>query len=228
MGAMSHMIKTTKDYLTAIYTARSLDIPEIDQHLASFEEKKIKGRKGDWIPTYSGGMFWLADPRPSEVHIEDIAHALSMICRYNGHINQFYSVAQHSVTISEHCHSKYALFGLLHDATEAYIGDVISPLKKMLVGYKEIEENIMKAIAKKFKFSLTEAGKKHVKKWDNVLLATEVRYLVPYKYVNWKLTEQPLGYGFPRWSPEVAEEAFLKRFRKLYGKTRKRKQSVRI
>lgn len=179
---------------------------------------KPKARKGDWMPTYSGGVFWLLDPRPEEVNIYDIAHCLSMLCRYNGHINEFYSVAQHSVLVSENCEPTDAPYGLLHDSTETYAGDVISPLKKYLPGYRVIEDNIMKAICSKFKIRLTPARKQRVKHWDNVLLATEVRDLVPHKYLNWRMAVEPLPDIIQPWSPKVAEQKFLQRFEELYGK----------
>src|SRR5689334_14267678 len=90
-------------------------------------------RTHDWIRTYTGRKFYLFDSGPEDVEIEDIAHALSMQCRYNGHVQRFYSVAEHSCYVSaivaaEMGNAKYdinvALWALLHDASEAYLGDV--------------------------------------------------------------------------------------------------------
>ena len=69
----------------------------------------VSARKGDWMQTYTGRQFWPIDPRANEVHIEDIAHALSMMCRYNGHCRTFYSVAEHSVLVSQHVPPEHAL-----------------------------------------------------------------------------------------------------------------------
>ena len=215
------MIKNTKEYLLAqraILKSKDELNKSIQSDIQSFESKKLKNRKGDWMSTYSGGMFWLLDPRPEEVEITDVAHALSMLCRYNGHISGFYSVAQHCVLVSEHCNPKFALYGLLHDTAEAYTGDIISPLKKLLPNYKVIENKILKAICSKYGVRLTQQCKQEVKHWDNVLLATEVRDLIPHKYLNWKMEAEPLESSVhPLWTPEVAEQRFLARFNKLYA-----------
>lgn len=195
---------------------------DLHKQVVEFEKAYMTGRKGDWMPTFSGGIFWLLDPHADEVAIEDVAHALSLICRYNGHITGFYSVAQHCVLVSEHCRPAYALYGLLHDAAEAYTGDIITPLKRLLPNYKDIEEKILAAVCKRFSIRQTKKMKTEVKYWDNVLLATEVRDLIPYKYLNWKIETEPLESSvFPLWTPEVAEQRFLARFNKLYG-TRKK------
>lgn len=83
----------------------------------------------NWIMTHTGKKFKPFNPRTEDIDIEDIAHALSNICRFNGHVNQFYSVAEHSVLVSVLCPEELKLKGLLHDAAEAYLGDVPSPLK---------------------------------------------------------------------------------------------------
>src|SRR5208282_6622849 len=82
-----------------------------------------------WIRTFSGGRFYVLEPRVEDVRIEDIAHALSMQCRFTGHVREFYSVAEHSVWVSRYSHREDALWGLLHDASESYIGDMSTPLK---------------------------------------------------------------------------------------------------
>jgi hypothetical protein len=107
-------------------------------------------RIGDWMQTASGRMFWPLDPRPEEVHIEDIAGALSKLCRYNGHCEWHYSVAQHSVYVSYQVPREHEFAALMHDATEAYCADVPRPLKKHLAGYADIERNIWLAIAQRY------------------------------------------------------------------------------
>lgn len=102
------------------------------------------------ITTLSGKFFDILRPEKYEFDIEEIATALSNLCRYTGHVNRFYSVAEHSVLVSRIVPDKLALAGLLHDASEAYLGDVSSPLKKLLPEYKRIEERVQQAIARSF------------------------------------------------------------------------------
>ena len=134
-------------------------------------------RYGDFIQTYSGIEFYPLDPRIEEVKLLDIAHALSNICRFTGHCNEFYSVAQHSVLVSQYVSEENALWGLLHDASEAYICDIARPVKKSLEmkPYKEIEKRLMNVIAKTF--NLSEDEPKEVKEIDTKMLRTEARDL---------------------------------------------------
>ncbi len=106
--------------------------------------------KRAWIYTNSGNMFDLSDPTPEMIKIEDIAHALSHICRYTGHVKEFYSVALHSLIVSEIVPAEFALEGLLHDAAEAYLNDISAPLKTLLPDYRDIETRVESVIAKKF------------------------------------------------------------------------------
>ena len=104
------------------------------------------------IKTFSGGKISFTSPDPDDINIEDIAHGLSNYCRFTGQC-LFYSVAEHSIKVSELTgifSEKDRLVALLHDATEAYLGDVSSPLKSMLPDYKIIEEKMWHAIATKF------------------------------------------------------------------------------
>ena len=81
-----------------------------------------------WIQTYTKKKFDLLDPKPEMVCIEDVAHHLSNVCRFSGACSEFYSVAQHSVLVSEVCSPDSAVWGLLHDAGEAYYGDIVTPI----------------------------------------------------------------------------------------------------
>lgn len=103
------------------------------------------------IITLSGRWFDVLKPEDYEYDIEEIAHALSNLCRYTGHVNRFYSVAEHSVLVSRLLPNNLALAGLLHDASEAYVGDVASPLKKLIPEYQTIEERVQTAICAYFK-----------------------------------------------------------------------------
>src|SRR5512146_2196359 len=105
-----------------------------------------------WIQTYTGRQFWPFNPHPEDVRAEDIAHALSQVCRYQGHCLEFYSVAQHSVLVSYAVPDHLALWGLLHDAAEAYLADIARPLKHAFPYFMGVEEEIEKVIA--FRFAL--------------------------------------------------------------------------
>ena len=110
-------------------------------------------RKGDWFQTYSGRQFWPCDPKPEEIYLVDIAHALSNQCRFAGHCQRFYSVAQHSVIVSEQVPFEHAVWGLLHDAAEAYLVDLPRPIKRHSVlgrEYKLLEEQLQTCIAWRF------------------------------------------------------------------------------
>ncbi len=99
------------------------------------------------IKTYTGQQFSYESPTADMIRIEDIGHALSMICRFGGQAREFYSVAQHSLLVAELAPQEFAFDALLHDASEAYCGDMVRPLKNLLPGYREIEEKIHRAIA---------------------------------------------------------------------------------
>src|SRR3972149_10211945 len=117
-------------------------------------------RRGDFILTYSGRRFWPLDPRPEDVVVEDIAHALGNLCRFTGHTSRFYSVAEHSVHVSDSASAPNKLWGLFHDASEAYLGDLARPTKQAQAGfglaYRRVERRLMRAICDRFELSLTE------------------------------------------------------------------------
>lgn len=115
----------------------------------------MENRKGNWITTYSGNKFYPLDVRPEDILIEDIAHALSQICRFGGQCKNFYSVAQHSINVyldlkENGYNEEIQLFGLLHDGSEAYIGDIPTPIKYKLSEYLEIEDPIQNLIFSSF------------------------------------------------------------------------------
>ena len=171
----------------------------------------VHARLGDWMQTHSGRQFWPLDPRPEEIDIEDIAHALSNLCRYAGHTRQFYSVAQHSVLVAGALPQPLRMWGLLHDATEAYLVDIPRPIKKYLYGYKDIEDHLMSVIAEKFNLggiSIPQA----VKEVDDAILADERAQLMQDKSLPWKLVRPPLGIHIIPWEPKVAFNAFLNFF----------------
>lgn len=141
-------------------------------------------RRGDWMQTHSGLRFYPLDPRPEDIRIEDIAHALPMICRFNGHCSRFYSVAEHSLNVAAFAFATTAdrrigLTALLHDASEAYLCDVPRPLKRLneMTAYRDMERVVEQAIA--VRFGLIYPLPAQVKHCDERALMTERRDLVP-------------------------------------------------
>jgi len=164
------------------------------------------------MQTYTGKRYYPVDPRADEVDIIDIAHALSMLCRFGGHCNRFYSVAEHSVCVSHLVPREHALLGLLHDATEAYVCDVPRPLKLSLPEYKDAEHLNWLAIATHF--GLPFAMPACVKHADNAVLYAEQQVLMrPDPGRGWCVGEtgdiDVRDVRIRCWSPEVAERAFL-------------------
>ncbi len=174
-------------------------------------------RVGGWIQTFLGGRFYPLDPRPDEVFIMDIAHALSNLCRYGGHVRSFLSVAQHSVYVSRECDPRDALWGLLHDAGEAYLVDVPSPLKRSFPEYGAWEAKIMVAVCSRF--GLPREMPPSVKRADDAVLAAEANALMSPLDPSWKHridTIEPSALPVvPCWSPRVAELEFMARFHEL-------------
>lgn len=168
--------------------------------------------KAAWIQTFSGRRFNPTNPNPKAIVIQDIAHSLSMQCRFSGHCKYFYSVAQHSVLVSHVCNSEDALWGLLHDASEAYLVDIPRPLKQSgkFEAYKEMEAVMQKAICQRF--SLPEREPPSVKRADKVLLATEARDLMSPLHPDWRHPALPLPFHIEAWGPTKAEKEFLDRF----------------
>lgn len=168
-----------------------------------------------WIQTYTGKQFYPLEPRLDDICIEDIAHALSMICRFNGHTKNFYSVAEHSVYVSQFCPDNLKLKGLLHDASEAYISDVGKPIKPELQGYSWIENQLQGAI--EIKFNVCQDPHRFVKEIDRRILADEQMQVMGPHPVEWSQTRniEPLGVKINCWSPNKAEYEFMKLFYEL-------------
>lgn len=166
-------------------------------------------RNGRFIQTYLGNKFWPLDPREEEVHLADIAHALSNQCRFSGHTSHFYSVAQHCILTSTLCTPENALASLMHDASEAYLVDVPRPIKPALPEYLPIEAKIMEVIAKKFGFAWPLCD--DVRNADNIMLHVEKNALM--KPLDWSQDTLP---DLPKYVPTIvqltpkqAEELFL-------------------
>lgn len=174
-------------------------------------------RKGDWILTHTGKHFYPLDPKQDAICIEDIAYHLANINRYTGAGHQYLSVAQHCVLVSELVPRKYALWGLLHDASEAYMNDLNKAVKSQreLLPYKAIENIVIAAIVKKFGlYPLIEP--KAVKKVDKRICINEMRALWPRKHWPDKVKNgTPFAIEVDEWSPSYAEYIFLHRYTEL-------------
>lgn len=167
-------------------------------------------RIGDWMQTYTGRQFWPLDPRPEEIYLEDIAHALSNQCRFAGHCTTFYSVAQHSVLISRIVPSIDRAWGLLHDAAEAYLVDLPRPIKhhsEIGTEYRKVEAQLMAAIA--IRFDLPFDLPLSVRAADDILLVTEKRDLMPNSPAKWRETSEPMPELITGWIPVMAKNSFL-------------------
>lgn len=173
-----------------------------------------------WMQTYTGIAFrpWadheemvdLIDPR-------DIAHALSQVCRYGGHTRRFYSVAEHGVLISRAVPEEDRPWGLMHDAAEAYLGDMVRPVKIGLQEYRDLEGRVLLAIASRFGLNMF-GYPQTVKDADNrILLDERVELLTPPPQ-SWDTSIEdlePLGCEVLGWYPPVAELEFLQRMLEL-------------
>lgn len=174
----------------------------------------------DWIQVYSGGIFYPLAPKVEEVDMFDICHALSNLCRFAGHSREFYSVAQHSVLVSQNVPPEDALWGLLHDATEAYLTDMPRPLKRAPVFgelYLQYENKLMDVIIEKFGLSPTMPLS--VKEADTILLMTEARDLLEKPPIPW--SENPVKLLDSRiipLPPVKAKKFFLDRYTELTKK----------
>lgn len=166
--------------------------------------------KWDWMQTYTGKRFTVGNPNPDDIDIVDIAHSLSMQCRYNGHCDKFYSVAEHCVHLYEAAQPEDKLWALLHDATEAYLCDIPTPVKPLLKGYKDIERNLMAMIAKKY--GLSEKMPETVHWLDTVILTDEIIQNLNMKDMDHWYEKPRLGITIHNWTPQQAEREFLERF----------------
>lgn len=147
----------------------------------------MRERIGNWMLSSQGNRIWPLDMRPEDVDIQDIAHALSNICRFGGHCREFYSVAQHSVLVAGRVSAENGLVALLHDAPEAYCGDVVRPLKQDLVGFSDIESDIWLAIAEHFGLEVEMPEEVLVE--DARVLLMEKRDLLVHHEYTWEFPQ---------------------------------------
>ena len=133
---------------------------------------------------YSGHQVDPLHIKEEDIYLEDIAHALSLLCRENGHIKYFYSVAQHSLNCAKEAQSRgynkhIILSCLFHDASEAYMSDLITPIKKQMKEYQEIEDQLLETIFHAFHIKLTDEEKTIWKEMDHLLLEAELKEMMP-------------------------------------------------
>lgn len=169
------------------------------------------------IRTLSGKHFDFLNIDPESICIEDIAAALSNLCRFTGHLDHFYSVAQHSVLTSYLVPPQLAMEALLHDAAEAYCNDISSPLKALLPDYRAILGRVEAAVIQKF--GLPEAKSRGVKYADLVMLATERRDLDLDDGLEIPELEgiEPSPMMISPLMPRQAQVLFLQRYQNLKG-----------
>ena len=172
------------------------------------------------ITTFSGIRFWPLLPNPADIRIEDIAHALSNQCRFGGHAREFYSIAEHSVRVSQLCRPEDALWGLLHDASEAYLSDVLAPMKELpqFDAYRAAERSLQGTIATRFGLSTEQP--RSVTEADRAILEIEIRdLLIPTggRQPGRPPHKNKLAITNP-WQPRIAKARFLSRFRELCWK----------
>lgn len=176
-------------------------------------------RRGGMIQTYLGNFFYPMDPRPDEVKLHDIAHALSNICRFGGHTNEFYSVAQHSVIVSQKMQPiyKHGMYGLLHDGSEAYIGDVVTPIKRMdlMDSYCRVEHMLQGIVYEGFHLQpiVPRVIFEELEYVDQRVLHTEKRDLLKPK--DWGYEIQPYEETIVPLLPKDAYVLFMDRFMEL-------------
>lgn len=178
-----------------------------------------------FIQLRSGAMFDVANPRPEDIRLSDVAHALARLCRYTGHSRVFASVAEHSVHVSLVVDPAYAREGLLHDASEAFVGDVAAPLKRLLPDYQRIERAIVRAVARRFSLLLDGSADEWpapVREADVRMLGIEARAVMqptlPHAALHWGA----MAYAEPHPAverigrgPHEAERMFLNRCEEL-------------
>lgn len=181
---------------------------------------------GPYLQTVSGRWVNPFDPDPEQIELADIARALANQCRFGGHCRTFYSVAQHCVLVSELIEAdggsiEDALAALMHDAAEAYLGDLPHPIKhrsQLGAAFIEAEQPLERVIRGRFSIADPSAA---VKRIDRALLATERRV---FSAERWHWPELsgvvPLDLELQAWSPNEAAEAFLRRFEALDARRR--------
>jgi len=171
-----------------------------------------------WVQTFTGKKFWLTNPKPETIDIKDIAHSLALQCRYTGSTTTHYSVAQHSVIVSQIVPPQLALCGLMHDAAEAYIHDINKPYKDLISSrfIEFIEIKIDVAIYDKFDIEPYYFDCPEVKEADLMVLRAEALQVLAHPPIEaWHENLPKKEILITEWPWELAEGLFLKRFYEL-------------
>ncbi len=179
--------------------------------------------RGANIRLIDGSYFYFEQPELSTFTVAGIAHSLSMLCRFTGHVKRFYSVAQHSVGVSLLVPQEMALAALLHDACEAFINDIASPLKHSddMEGYRRVEARAEAAVFPKLGVAdYLLPMHRDIKRADLIMLATEQRDLMPPSDDEWGCLDgiEPLPGRIVALYPRKAAALFMRRYAELGGK----------
>lgn len=169
----------------------------------------------DYVSTYCGNRFYPLRPEIDQVSIEDIAHGLAYQCRFNGQTREFYSVAQHSLMVASLVPPELRMAALLHDAAEAYLGDMVKPIKVLLPEFSALEERVSDIIAAFFGIDFSDYAP--IKQADLIALATEKRDLMPHSTESWAYLAaiSPRPETIITLSPGEAKHQFLQKFHRL-------------
>ena len=173
--------------------------------------------ENDFISTPAVPKFYFLNPNPKDIHISDIAHALSLTCRFGGHCSVFYSVAEHSIKVAEIVEGEGAdkltvMAALLHDAEETYLPDIPRPIKAVMSEAQDMYEKLEIAVINKF--HLLKANWEHVDNIDRRLCITEAKALGVWNE-EWEDAGPYLNVQLHLWSSADAEELFLRNFHEL-------------
>lgn len=167
-----------------------------------------------WMQTHNGIAVDLLNPKPEHILLEDIGHALARLARFNGHLRQTYTVAEHCIHVASLLPPQLKIYGLLHDATEAYMGDLITPIKDMCPEFRRIESVLEDAIYAAFNLPPLGPGDKYqLKKADRTMLFAEKRTLM--QFPDWHKYDgedaQPFQY-IKFWPKGIRVQAIKNRY----------------
>jgi 5'-deoxynucleotidase YfbR-like HD superfamily hydrolase len=185
-----------------------------------------------WIQTNSAVKFFPFEPQPEDIRLEDVAHALSRLCRFTGHVEHFYPVSAHCVAVLTVVSSltddlNTRKWALLHDTAEAFIGDMSAPIKShpSMEPFRRLEAKVMEAVATRF--GLEGPEPELVKKVDTIICRLEAEALFKTVHTDFpdfrtvdpaiaaKMDRQLTVHDFQHWNSHTAELEFLRRCRLL-------------